>query len=233
MSGIYGIISNKRSCVEAVRILPNLDAKFVVESSYSDNQLHIKHFGYHWAKPKIGQSRSGKVTFCYIGHIHEPRIGNIGRQENQSLASYLAEVFEQKNNTIWPFLNGSWVAVVWSQATRTLFLATDRLGTIALYYAEQGAGFSFSTSKLALTKYGLNLNKLAAEALVEFLMMGYAQDDRTYIDGIKVLNNASVLMRRNERTTIENYWVPDLSADDKWQGLKRQQIKLIVFWIRP
>ena len=217
MAGLYGAIKEARDALREMECLPNLEARFVTASDFQLGPVQMKQWGYRWAESKMGTSRSGKVSFCYCGYFTADELFKEVDYSSANPADICAEAFERKDSSVFPRLNGSWAALVWDEASEKLTLATDRLATLPLYYTEKKSCFSFSTSQLALARYNVEVSKLNPEGVAEFLTLGYAQDDRTYIEGVRVLEGASTLTWQKGQVSVAKYWTPDLSPCEDWK----------------
>lgn len=103
-------------------------------------------------------------------------------------------------------LNGSFVAAIWEPEAQKLVLITDRLGTYPLYYAYYNQRFSFASGVRALlTDPGLSC-KVDQVGIAEFLTFDHLLHDRTLLDAVKLMRQASIMIITPEGVEIHPYF---------------------------
>jgi len=214
MAGFYGIVCLKGSNhSKDIKSLPNLNTDSVVKSRYDFESFHLSYFAYKHSESKLGRSSSGNIIFSYAGYIHALELPGLKRRNGSNLASYLAEAYEAKGDDLWQKLNGNWVSAVWDCADERLVLSTDRQ-VACLYYTYDDNRCEFSTSLLAMAQYGTNVRKLDVAGALEVLTIGRSIDDRTFLEGVKLVRDAAVLTFHKGKVTEKIYWRPDFTPDN-------------------
>jgi len=110
-------------------------------------------------------------------------------------------------------LNGDFVLAIWDRPQRKLLITNDRLGLYPLYYADTGNKLSFASGVRALLADPQLSRAIDKIAFAEFLTFDHVLDDRTHLEAVKLLPQASVLTYMDGRLAIHPYWklqYPDL-----------------------
>lgn len=118
--------------------------------------------------------------------------------------------------------NGMFAFAIFDTATRSLFIARDRLGVKPLYYHYTEDLFVFSSEIRPIIHSGLKSFKLNRAHLDEYLQYQTIHAPNTIIKGIKVLMPGHYLELIDHKAVITEYWKPetyakqqnDLSYDD-------------------
>lgn len=101
---------------------------------------------------------------------------------------------------------GSFAMVDYESSSRTLLLATDRLGVRSIFIAPVPEGVLFSTSMTSLRQCGLLRHDVDLRGFAERLHLGYCLDDRTEFQGINVLRGGETLCLTPTAATREQYY---------------------------
>ncbi|MBC7791530.1 MAG: asparagine synthase (glutamine-hydrolyzing) [Anaerolineae bacterium] len=113
-------------------------------------------------------------------------------------------------------LNGMFAFGLWDARLHSLFLVRDRLGIKPLYYAMYDGRVAFASELKALLRLPFVPRDLDAEALAEYLTLGYITDPHTPFAHIRKLSCGSILEIHEGQATERRYWeVPVPESDSK------------------
>jgi len=114
-------------------------------------------------------------------------------------------------------LVGMFAFAIWDSRAETLFLARDRFGVKPLYWAETAGGdLVFGSELTTVLASGLFEARLHAQAVRNYLALGYVIGRDSILEGIERLPAATCLRwRRGGRPQIRVYW--DMA--DRWASL--------------
>lgn len=100
-------------------------------------------------------------------------------------------------------LNGEFNLVIYDICNRSFLIANDRWGFRELYYYDGYEFFLFAPEVKALLRYDGIKRKIDNHALCDFLNFGYILGNKTFIDGVKLLPPASMLVVDRNGVKIE------------------------------
>ncbi|QXM26014.1 asparagine synthase (glutamine-hydrolyzing) [Elioraea tepida] len=89
--------------------------------------------------------------------------------------------------------NGMFALAVWDRAERTLWLGRDRIGKKPLYYGWAGDSFLFGSELKALAAHPRFEAAISAEAVNDFLQLGYTLGPRTIFAATRRLPQGTML----------------------------------------
>ena len=102
---------------------------------------------------------------------------------------------------------GMWAFVIWDKTNQELFCSRDRFGIKPFYYIAEGNRFYFGSEYKSLKKSPLFHNQLNLDQVSRGLQMGWlGYQDETYFTKIRQLPEASNLLFKNGRVSVERYW---------------------------
>lgn len=129
-------------------------------------------------------------------------------------------------------LNGMFGLALWDGRERRLVLARDRVGKKPLYYYDDGYRIIFASELKALVCDPSVPRQLDAEAVAEYLSLGYIGSPRTIFRGIRKLPPAHVLVHQGGRATVRRYWdwlpafQPDTAlSEEAWHEQLRETLR--------
>jgi len=103
-------------------------------------------------------------------------------------------------------VNGAFVIAVWDSQENRLVVVNDRLGLFPLYYAVVKGGLLFASGVRALLA-DPDLPRAVDEiAIAQFLTFDHVLHDRTLLEQVKLLPQASVLSFSEGQLEIRPYW---------------------------
>lgn len=102
-------------------------------------------------------------------------------------------------------INGAFVLAIWDQRKRKLIIANDRLGLYPLYYAETAQGLMFASGVRALLADRTLSRSPDRVGIAQFLTFDHLLDDRTLLESVKLLPQASLLTYQDGVLKIRQY----------------------------
>ncbi len=138
--------------------------------------------------------RLGNVPICQIEQ-EGLRVWAIGtaNQEAPDLPLRILLIAKQENWSVLANLRGTFMAVVEDAPRRKWHLISDSFGLRFLYYARHGKGLVFASEVKAFLGMKGFAAKVHSDALPHFLQHGFHNDDATWLEGVRLLEAATVL----------------------------------------
>ena len=111
-------------------------------------------------------------------------------------------------------LEGMFAIAIWDSFKKELFLARDRMGKKPLYYSTVNNKFIFASEIKAILINPASKKELSLESLEKFLFFGFVPTPKTMFKDIyKVPAGAYLVLRKDKKFEIDNYWEPDFSRN--------------------
>ena len=133
----------------------------------------------------------------------EPPQQELAQQDDAAL---LLSLYETLGDECAIHLNGAFVAAIWDTQTRELAIINDRLGQYPLYYAQYGGRFSFASGVRALLADPDLPRCTDRLAIAEFLTFDHLLHDRTLLDAVKLMRQASIMKIREGAFRTYDYF---------------------------
>jgi asparagine synthase (glutamine-hydrolysing) len=120
-------------------------------------------------------------------------------------------------------VNGAFAVAIWNQESRQMVLVNDRLGLYPLYYAHVPSGLIFACGVRALLAEPMLPRCVDKIAMAQFLTFDHVLGQRTLLEGVHLLPQATVLAFQEGRLTLQNYWRPqhpltyEFGTEDHWR----------------
>jgi asparagine synthase (glutamine-hydrolysing) len=170
----------------------------------------------------LGSAIYGKI-FGFSSRI--PSLEKAGHRfrDRSNGAEFILHMYEERGDSAFRDLNGSFVAIVFGIDRPMLLLVTDRFGTRPAYYAVHRGELIFASHARGILSYPFP-KKLDKQYLVEFLrhaMIG-ALGDRTWFEGIRLMPAGSILKSGDEGHSVRKYW--DLEYSMQSEGAKEYDV---------
>ena len=111
-------------------------------------------------------------------------------------------------------LRGMFGFAIWDTNAQTLLLARDRVGIKPLYYHQTERSLVFASELKAILADPSVSRQIDPEIIDRFLTFLYLPGDETLLKGIRKLEPGHVLLVKDGKTTIRQYW--DLQFGDSY-----------------
>lgn len=128
--------------------------------------------------------------------------------------------------------NGMFAFAIWHEPKQELFICRDRMGIKPLYYLQNEDGIAFASELKSLLSlrnhYPFTLN---AQAVHDFLLLGYIPEPQSIVAEVRKLPSGSYALYKNGKLLIESYWQPEeqVSAECLTNEIKaKEQLKSLV-----
>jgi asparagine synthase (glutamine-hydrolysing) len=134
-------------------------------------------------------------------------------------------------------VDGYFAAVVFDQNRRQIKLLTDRFGFGQIFYANCGENFIWASEYKAFSAvpgFGICVDRQSVD---DFMKYGVLCDNRTWLEGVYLLDQASVLTYdiASGAVSVDRYWSPDeirplagkaspIELYEEWGRLFRQSV---------
>jgi len=138
--------------------------------------------------------------------------GHVFRTASDS--EVIVHLYEQYGDDFVTRLNGMFGFALWDARRRRLLLGRDRLGIKPLYYLQDDRRLIFASEAKAILKVAGVAAELDAEALPEYLMLGYVPAPYTLFRGIRKLLPASLMSIEQGHVETRRYWTLPEGTDD-------------------
>ncbi|NUP57164.1 MAG: asparagine synthase (glutamine-hydrolyzing) [Gemmatimonadaceae bacterium] len=145
----------------------------------------------------------------YNHHAIRARLAPRHVFRTRSDTEVLVHLYEEMGDAMVDELRGMFAFAIWDDRTRRLTVARDRLGIKPLYSWQTADGVAFASelrSFLALEEFPREID---ADAVREYLALGYVPDPSCIFRGVRKLPPAHVLIwSAEEGLSIRRFWTP-------------------------
>ena len=125
--------------------------------------------------------------------------------------------FVEWNTECFSRLRGMFALAVWTESTRTLVLARDRMGIKPLYLARRARELFFGSELKAILVHPEIERRLSLEGLDCYLSLNYVPYPWTLVDGVEKLAPGSWLKWRNGEISTDSYWKLPFGVPRDWK----------------
>ncbi|MEO8218933.1 MAG: asparagine synthase (glutamine-hydrolyzing) [Acidobacteriota bacterium] len=108
-------------------------------------------------------------------------------------------------------IDGMFAIAIWDEQNRSLLLARDRAGEKPLFYTITDHELWFASEPSALLVNPDVSREVDAEAVHEYLALGYALEPRTLHRSIRRVESGTIMRVEGGRTRVHRYWNPTVS----------------------
>lgn len=248
MPGIFGIIrktsheKNKRDLDVMLQCM--LHESFYSSGKYFNDQLGV-YAGWICHKDSFCDcmpvwNEAKNILLIFFGeNFTDSKVLNQLKVKNHefdnSNASYLIHLYEEKGIDFLLELNGLFSGVLIDLQLQKVILFNDRYGLSRIYHHENKEGFYFASEAKALLKILPVLRQLNFTGLAETLSCGCVLQNRTLFSEIKLLPGGSKwTFTRNSLIQKENYFNPEqwenqilLDSESYYEKLKETFIRIL------
>jgi len=249
MPGLFGIWRRDpvKDPEEISRILSGQAASMCRHSEYLINSRVLDHrcgvgrvhLGILDQEEQPVLSSDGRYALCLDGEFYDRDALSrqfLGQEKwSHSDASLALALYQQAGWSWLREVNGQFALALYDRQTQRLYLVTDRFGLRPIYYYEDGRGVLFGAEVKAIISDTAVPRKIDPLAVQEFFTFGYLLEDRTWIQGVRLLPSASITTIDSSGTKVNKYWswdeiqpLPDsLTLDEAAEELGRLWIQAV------
>jgi len=171
-----------------------------VGSFFEIGRVHLGTLGPR-KQPVFNEDRS--ICGFMYGNITGPHRGQVSPGGANDL-DYCIQSFGE-DPEFYINIDGSFVVVLCNMPKEEFTIINDRYGSKPVYISKLGSTLAFASEAKPLLRLS-QLNELDLRGVSELLTFGYCLGDRTLFREISLLPPASVLVLRDGRLSIRNYW---------------------------
>ena len=121
-------------------------------------------------------------------------------------AEFMLHLFEEDGEDFAIKLNGAFVAAIWDAKAQKLLIVNDRLGLYPLYYSLHNGALLFASGVRSLLVDRSLPRNVDRTAVAQFLTFDHLLDDRTLLETVRLLPQASLLTYADGKVRIKRYW---------------------------
>jgi asparagine synthase (glutamine-hydrolysing) len=164
------------------------------------------------------------LAVCFNGEIYNYRTLRRELQDEGvafrtgSDTEVLLALYERHGVRCVERLNGQFAFALYDARADRLLVARDHLGQKPLYYMETGDGIVFASELKGLLALREGSPRLNAQALWDFLSLGYVTGEDAALGGVRVLRPGTRLIVEEGASRLETYWDIPLCGSDGTNG---------------
>ena len=126
-------------------------------------------------------------------------------------------------------LRGMFALAVWTESTRTLVLARDRIGIKPLYIARRNGELFFGSELKAILIHPQIERQLSLAGLDCYLSLNYVPSPLTLVEGIEKLAPGTWLKWRDGEVIFDAYWkIPPVVSRDWTMDEAKEELDLLL-----
>jgi len=181
------------------------------------------------------------VVVSFAGFIAADQLADAEHAEprtDSEVAAALLRAYRKGGADSLAGLNGRYVAAVWDPRTKSLALANDILGLKPVFLWSDSGTVLFSTSLWPIACHPRFKKVLDPRGVLDLLLFGHEQCERTLFEDVKILAPGSVALAREGRVTSRTVrglqfsdarwdWSVNRAADGMYDLLKRSMARLV------
>jgi asparagine synthase (glutamine-hydrolysing) len=254
MPGIVGIISKKstKKNEKDLNVMVNtmLHEPFYTSGTYVNQNLGL-HTGWicHEGSfcdcmPVYNENKNLIIIFTgeHLSDQNEKSyLKGKGHVFNESLATYLINLYEEYGKYFFEKLNGWFSGLLIDLRKSEITLFNDRVGMKRLFYYENHDEFLFSSEAKSLIAVRRKLKQLDIKSLGEFFVYGCALENRTLYRNVSVLPGSSAWLFKHgtitdkkryfDKTVWENQ--PPIDGETYFNKLKKTFSRILPKYFKP
>jgi asparagine synthase (glutamine-hydrolysing) len=177
----------------------------------------------------------GDATIVFNGEIYNykqlrPELERRGYRFRTNCDTEVAlYAFVEWNTDCFSRLRGMFALAVWTESTRTLVLARDRMGIKPLYVARRNGELFFGSELKAILVHPQIERQLSLAGLDCYLSLNYVPSPLTLVEGIEKLAPGSWLKWRDGEVSFEAYWkIPAVISRDWPMDEAKEELDLLL-----
>lgn len=191
--------SKKDSFIIASSDRPGYDISLHEEVCYQDNFVTIS--GLRYLREKDDHEENDQFAVFISGKIFY-QISQTEILAPLSAKEILNDYAADGNNLIGK-LKGNFIIIIYNKKRKTLFIAKDQLGLKYLYYESKGDYFYISTNLNDFKRIDYEYNY---SAVLEKILFTYPIGEESYIKGVCLLKQGSILSYSDSQLIQEEYF---------------------------
>jgi asparagine synthase (glutamine-hydrolysing) len=162
------------------------------------------------------------VTIVFNGEIYNhlelrAELESLGhRFRSHCDTETVLRAFLQWDTASFPRLRGMFAIALWTESTRRLVLARDRMGIKPLYISRRGEELFFGSELKAILIHPEIDRRLSFDGLDGYLALNYVPSPWTLVEGIEKLAPGSWLEWKDGSVRSAAYWRLPFGASEKW-----------------
>lgn len=135
--------------------------------------------------------------------------------KTNSDSEVIIHLYEEYGKNCVDYLRGMFAFAIWDKKKKELFLARDRFGIKPLYYTELHSGeFLFASEIKSLLQNDKIVREVDIEAFDQYFTFRYVPENKTMFKNIYKLEPGHILIRKNKKFKIEQYWDIEFGDDE-------------------
>jgi asparagine synthase (glutamine-hydrolysing) len=219
--GIYGFEDKEliKKMMEAISHRGTDDSGFYVGGGISLGHRRLSIIDVKGGHQPMA-NEDGSIWIVYNGEIYNfkelrEKLEKVGHKfSTSSDTEVIIHAYEEYGDYFVKKLRGMFAFAIWDERKKRLLLIRDRVGIKPLYYTIVGDVLLFSSEIKAILQYPEFKARVNREALDEFLSFGYVSGDNTLFEGIKKLEQGTLLLYDGRKKKIK-YW--ELEVNESFQ----------------
>lgn len=223
MSGVFGVIENRGRSTDSGRRLQVMGKCMTHRPWYQVDSFYDEQAGVGLGRIGIGifnsekqpvASEDGSIRLVMSGEFYyQADLRRELEKKGASLrdsgdAEFALRLYQDRGPDFVKAVEGAFVLALWDRPHNQILIANDRFGLKPLYYTQSDSGFLFAPELKGILADPDFSKKLNLTALAEYIRFQQLLGDKTFFEGIKLLQPAS-LVRLDCQTlqlTQDNYW---------------------------
>lgn len=218
MPGIFGSVQSLPQ-TEATTLMEKMAAALEPEQRFRHEVYAEDGFGFGRASLGIANpefqpqwNKTQTVALVMEGELYDTRglIDGLAARGIELLTASQAELLLQLYLTygeafVEP-LNGAFCAAIWDKRNQKLLIVNDRLGLHPVYYSQHSGGLVFASGVRAILADPRISRAVDRVAIQEFMTFDHVLGQRTLLEHVQLLPQASVLTFQNGSLSIRRYY---------------------------
>ena len=127
----------------------------------------------------------------------------------------IVHLYEEEEEECVNKFNGMFAFAIWDRRKKKLLLARDRLGIKPLHYRIDNTSLIFASELKALIEHPAVIREIDLESLNKYLTYEYIPAPNTIFRGIKKLLPGHILILKEGKISLKQYWNIELGTMEK------------------
>jgi len=204
---------NFDSQINTKKCLDKISKTYKVPSiSYNQKFLSVKNAFFYSLLPefikekKLGEFLNGRYIIAIDGdYYNQAELITMLNLSSLSKLETILHLYLNKGENFAEYINGEFVIVIFDLKENRLIVTNDRFARRVFFWFRSNQTFIFASEKKAIITLAENEFQVNPTGLLEVFTFNHNISGRTYIEGIEVLQPASVLSCHKSSTEIKYY----------------------------